>query len=220
MDADETGNVLTLVSLVVRYVLSDYSRISEDIEMIEDVLELVEHALQCLSMLAMEDETVNDLYFAVRDLLEAIINDKEKRYPITSPRGQPAKDIMKDQLSFLIDQGFKITDISLLFDCSRKTIERRMKDYGLILHDYSPLSDSKLDALVIEITSLFPLCGEKSVQGRLRSRGIVIKRDRVRESLRRVDPSGIISRCRNVLHRRKYQVLHQTSCGTLMGITS
>ena len=86
MDADETEDILTLVSLVAHYVLSDYSRVSEDIKMIDGVLELVEQVFQCLSMLAMEDETVNDLYLAVRDLLEAMISDKEKRYPITSPR--------------------------------------------------------------------------------------------------------------------------------------
>lgn len=40
MDADETEDVLTLVSLVARYVLSDYSRLGEDVEMIDDVLEL------------------------------------------------------------------------------------------------------------------------------------------------------------------------------------
>ena len=51
----------------------------------------MEQVLQCLSMLAMEDETINDLYLAARDLLEAIISDKEKRYPITSPRGRPTK---------------------------------------------------------------------------------------------------------------------------------
>lgn len=108
-------------------------------------------------------------------MLKAIINDKEKRYPITSPRGRPAKDIMKDQLNSLIDQGFRIEDISLLFDCSRRTLEGRIKDYGLTLCDYSSLSDSELDAFVMEITSLFPHCGEKLVHARLRSCGIVIK---------------------------------------------
>ena len=206
LNMDEIEDIITLGSLVARYVLSDYSRVCEDIEMIDDILELVEQVLRCLSVLVEEDDTVNDMYLAVRDLLEAINEDKEKRYPVTSPRGRPSKDIMKDQLSFLIEQGFKISDISLLFDCSRRTIERRIKDYGLVLRNYSSLSDSELDDLVVEITSLFPHCGEKSVQGRLRSRGIVVKRDRVRESLRRVDPSGVISRCRNVLHRRKYQV--------------
>ena len=206
MDDDEVEAILSLTNLVVRYILTEYLRICDDIEMIDDVLALVEQVLQCLNVLAAEDNSANDLYLTVQELSEAIISDKEKRFPITRPRGRPTKDIMQEQLSFLIDQGFKITDISLLFDCSRRTIERRIKDYGLVFRNYSSLSDSELDALVTEVISLFPYCGEKSVHGRLRSRGIIVKRDRIRESLRRVDPSGIISRCRGVLHRRKYQI--------------
>ena len=53
------------------------------------------------------------------------------------------------------------------------------------------INDDELDAKVQEITSLFPNIGEKTVSGRLKHLGIVIQRDRVRESLRRVDPSGV-----------------------------
>jgi hypothetical protein len=48
-------------------------------------------------------------------------------------------------------------------------------------------------------------CGEKSVSGRLRSQGIHIERQRVRDSMHRVDPSGV-ERRRRVLHRRQYNV--------------
>ena len=197
MDDDEIEAILSLTDAVVRYILTDYSRLSEDIEMIVDVLTSVKQVLQCLNILVTveDNQSANDLYLAVQDLCETIIGDKEKRFPITRSRGRPTKDIMQEQLSFLFDQGFKITDISLMFDCSRKTIERRIKDYGLVFRIYSSLSDSELDALVTDVVSLFPHCGEKSVEGRLKSRGIIVKRDRIRESLRRVDPSGIISRC-------------------------
>ena len=46
MDANEIENVLTLVSLVTRYVLSDYSRICED--------------RGCWNNLRTEDETINE----------------------------------------------------------------------------------------------------------------------------------------------------------------
>ena len=173
MDVNESEAVLSLTDSVVRYILSDYSRFCEDAEMIDDVLDLVEQVLQCLNVLAMQNNSANDLYLAVRDLSAAITSDKERRRQIT--RGRPMKDIMKDQLSFLIEQGFKISDISLLFGCSRRTIERRIKNYGLNVRNYSPLSDSQLDDMVLEIASLFPHCGEKSVDGRLRSRGILVK---------------------------------------------
>lgn len=54
--------------------------------------------------------------------------------------------------------------------------------------------------------SVFPRCGEKLIHGRLRAQGVHVQRQRVRESLRRVDPSGIQARIRRVLHRRAYEV--------------
>ena len=97
MDDDEIEAILSLTDAVVRYILTDYARFSEDIEMIDDVLALVEQVLQCLNVLVtVEDNSANDLYLAVQDLSEAIISDKEKLFPITRPRGRPAKDIMQE----------------------------------------------------------------------------------------------------------------------------
>ena len=55
------------------------------------------------------------------------------------------------------------------------------------------------------------------ISSRLRSCGILLKRDRIRESLRRVNPSGIILRSRAVLHRRTYQVPSPNSLWHLDG---
>ena len=71
---------------------------------------------------------------------------------------------------------------------------------------YSLMNDSELDRIVKEITVLSPQCGEKSVNGCLQSGGIHIQRERIRASLRRVDPSGVLSRCRSVLHYCVYCV--------------
>ena len=60
--------------------------------------------------------------------------------------------------------------------------------------------------MVWDITTLFPQCGEKIISGRLKSSGICVQRQRVRDSLQRIDPSGVRSRCRNVLQRRQYFV--------------
>ena len=48
--------------------------------------------------------------------------------------------------------------------------------------------------------------GEKSIEGKLRGGGLRIQRQRIRDSLHRVDPSGIEGRIRRVLHRREYSV--------------
>ena len=49
------------------------------------------------------------------------------------------------------------------------------------------------------------------MSGRLSSKGIFIQSERVRESLRRVDPLLVRSRCRRILHRREYRVPHPNS---------
>ena len=54
--------------------------------------------------------------------------------------------------------------------------------------------------------SLYSRCGEKLTDARLRAQGIHVTRQRVRESLRRVNPTGIQSRIKRVLHRRVYHV--------------
>ena len=77
---------------------------------------------------------------------------------------------------------------------------------GIRSNDFTSLSDDELDHLVQNVVSLHPQSGEKTVVGQLRSQGIKIQRERVRQSLRRVDPTGIESQARKVLHRRVYQV--------------
>ena len=75
--------------------------------------------------------------------------------------------------------------------------------YNIDRYNASQMTEQKLDDAVREITSLFPQCGEKSVSGRLTSKGILIQRKRVREFLRRVDTLLVRFRCRRILHRRR-----------------
>ena len=70
-----------------------------------------------------------------------------------------------------------------------------MNVYGISQHNGSQISDLELDHVVCEITALFPRIVEKSVSGRLRSKGIFIQHERVRESFERVDPVLVRSCC-------------------------
>lgn len=81
-----------------------------------------------------------------------------------------------------------------------------MNRYGMSIRNYTVITASELDDKVQEIVSLFPNCGEKTVSGRLKANGITVQRQIVRESIHRVDPLGVISRRRGVLHRREYRV--------------
>ena len=47
------------------------------------------------------------------------------------PVGQPAVDIPENQLRFLVEHNFRITDIAQLFGCSCRTIVRRLKEFDI-----------------------------------------------------------------------------------------
>ena len=78
--------------------------------------------------------------------------------------------------------------------------------YEIDRKKFSTLSDADLDEHVRRICSLNPLIGEKTVSGRLTYQGIHVQRERLRASLRRVDPTGVRARVKCVLRRRQYSV--------------
>lgn len=81
-----------------------------------------------------------------------------------------------------------------------------MADFGIVYSRFANITDLELDTYTCEINSLFPRCGVNLMLSRLRSSGIFVQRERVRESLRRIDPTGVVARCRRSLHRRVYSV--------------
>ena len=153
---------------------------------------------------------------ALRELISVMTNAREEAQ-IVQRRGRPRTEIEECQLIFLIESSFRIKDIAAIFSCSRRTIERRLSELGIRVRDYSSLSDIQLDELVGHVVSLHPQSGEKTVSGRLRSQGYKIQRQRVRESLRRVDPTGVENRIKAVLHRRVYHVQSPNSLWHLDG---
>ena len=122
------------------------------------------------------------------------------------PVGRPAIDIPENQLRFLVEHDFKITDIAQMFGCSGRTILRRLKEFNIEHNVYTDIDDSRLDAMVSDIAARLPCCGIRSMQSMLRANSIVLQRERVRESLYRVDPVGMQDRLRSRLHRRQYSV--------------
>ena len=49
----------------------------------------------------------------------------------TGTRGRPSYEILREQLSFLLDQGFKVSQISGMLGVGQRTVERRMSAFGL-----------------------------------------------------------------------------------------
>lgn len=50
---------------------------------------------------------------------------------LSGQRGRPAFEVSNRQLSFLLEQGFKIQEISCILGVSKRTVERWIKAFGL-----------------------------------------------------------------------------------------
>ena len=90
-----------------------------------------------------------------RDFVSCITAERDRRN--VRGRGRPEIAIGEEQLRFLIEQGFRIQDIANMFGCCRRTVERKMETYNITLH-YSTITDSELDVMVRDITTLYPNC--------------------------------------------------------------
>ncbi|XP_046902336.1 uncharacterized protein LOC124485073 [Hypomesus transpacificus] len=105
--------------------------------------------------------------------------------------------------------GLTAVDIARLFGVSERTIRRRMAHNGLRVSDLNTkMDDPQLDAMVTEILQHHPNTGYKMMIGYLNSRGIKIQKQRVQESMRRIDPEGVVVRTLmlQTVRRRRYSV--------------
>ena len=128
----------------------------------------------------------------------------------TGKPGAPKLNISLNMLMYYyLESGFTIPDISAMLNVSCSTLKRRMKEYGIRKSDfYSLMEDDKLDQVIVSILKDFPNSGYKKMKGFLLSRAHRIQENKIRESMRRVDPEGVLLRTlqsRPVL-RRAYQV--------------
>ena len=120
--------------------------------------------------------------------------------------GAPKFCIPKVVIQDLIDEGFLITEIASLLSVSERTVYRRMSDYNIRKFEFSDISDEELDSIAKTVSGEFPNCGERMINQILKNKGLPIQRERLRNSLSRVDMAGVQQRKKNRLHRRIYNV--------------
>lgn len=121
--------------------------------------------------------------------------------------GAPKFDIDKLTLDSLLDCGFHISDIAKLLRVSERTIYRRMAQFDLSKRGFSEIDDDSLDEIVSEIIKDFPMCGEQMLRELIKTKGLKIQRWRLRDTIHRIDSSGVVARKTGRLHRRVYNVM-------------
>lgn len=124
--------------------------------------------------------------------------------------GRPAFEIKRETLKLFMSYGFSLVKIAEMLGVSAKTISRRIQEFGLKeeVPKYTDITNDDLDKLVSDIYGEFPNCGIRRMKGFLTARGINLQWERVRSSLWRIDPEGIIliSMQLNLVNRRRYFV--------------
>ena len=102
------------------------------------------------------------------------------------------------QVEFLISVGRSMEEIAQTLLISRRTLYRRCEEFQICKkrERYSQLSDCDLDDIMRHLISEYPTSGLRMLSGHLLRMGVRVPRERLRESLLRVDS---IHNCR--LHR-------------------
>ena len=198
--------VLEISTAVLQQVFFDFEEAEEEKQ--HELLALTEKVLQLITIIepCLLDRGYVDVLTLIAETVNVMVDSIDQFVRSTRVRGRPSLQIPETQLDFLLSHSFTVTQISKMFGCHRRTIHRRIQQYQLTTHHFSNISDSSLDDLVKGMCTLHRQSGEKSIEGKLRSMGFRVQRQRIREALHRVDPRGTEGRIRGVLHRRQYCV--------------
>ena len=118
----------------------------------------------------------------------------------TGCAGKPSYDIGEDLLRGFLEAGFSCKDIADILGVCTKTVFRRMRTCNLYVTNpkYTEISSNYLEQEVRNIINQFPNSGIRMVKGHLFSpQGIKVTWMRVRDTLWKVDPQGIVNRSEN-----------------------
>ena len=120
-------------------------------------------------------------------------------------RGRPQKVVNKAYLQEATHPSRSIskTQLARVLGIHRNTLKKKMDEAGVHLK-YSLIENADLDVLVRTFKAQKPDAGFRYVRGHLRSTGVRVQKQRVLDSLKRVDRVGRFIRRHAVVHRRKY----------------
>ena len=128
------------------------------------------------------------------------------QYHFSGLPGHPKFHLDVDQIESLRAMGFSFTNISKMFGISRSTLYCHCADLGIVHRRITDISDQELDVTIIKLKEVLPHVGERVIIGHLRQFGIFVQRERVRQSIHRVDPLKTALRWNFRIIRRTYSV--------------
>ncbi|XP_064637183.1 uncharacterized protein LOC135493630 [Lineus longissimus] len=121
--------------------------------------------------------------------------------------GSSSYHIPRTQLEYLFHANFPAPRIASIMQVSVATIRRRLRSYRLSYRQrQSTISDEDLDDNVRTICAGNRRIGYRLVQARLDSAEIRVTRERVRQSMLRVDPVSVALCWCQTIRRRSYHV--------------
>ena len=130
-------------------------------------------------------------------LLPKTETSKKKRKP---GQGRPVVPFDVERAKNMISLGFSMKQVSNACGISTKKLKRHNDVTGGSCNKYTNITDEELDAKVREIKSEHAGVGQKMLAGFLRSQNIRVVRERLRQSMYRVDPEGTLMRTKPKLN--------------------
>ena len=118
------------------------------------------------------DDSVIQLISDARDILFERNADAETVQTITCPQLFTG-EITEEILRFSFDKRFTVSETATLLGISKRTVERRMNEFGVRIGEcYSNIADNDLESVVRDLVREFPNVGYKRMTGLLLARGL------------------------------------------------
>jgi hypothetical protein len=170
-----------------------------EIKLCKDLLYLEEHLYKTAITYTSADDEKMDCLLS-KNSVQLVVDQQRVA------RNEPiVVDI--DQICHLRSIGFTWMSISQLLDISLSTLYRRQMEENLT-NDLR-LSDITNDELVMKIQEIWqsmPNCGERMLNGSLRSSGVIVQRWRLRQAIHSIDPVSSGLRWYSRIQRKPYLV--------------
>ena len=109
-----------------------------------------------------------------------VVQSDRVQYTYSGEPGRPRILIESEQIVYLRDLGFSWNKIADIFGVSRMTLFRRRREYGFSNESqHTDISHLQLCRLVESIKEDMPDIGERMLNGTLRSKGVVVLRQKL-----------------------------------------